>query len=141
MTMTMKGKTWCKAPFHKKVFFLISSHFSLLSNQRNMEQMMKTLFLGAIMLLLPNLLDACATSKEYKKCYSDCEAEFYGRHTNQSPSKLTTYCGSKCKHLLDRYVYFEHLSWPETFLSAPILEDLYLLKVFSAKTDDQLIKG
>ena len=80
MTMTER-KNLMQSLFPKESFSLISSHIFLLSNQRNMEQMMKTLFLGAIILLLPNLLDACVTdhtiyegrhTKEFIRCKTEC---------------------------------------------------------------------
>ena len=91
---------------------------------------MKTLFLGAIVLLLPNLLDACnSNTEEYKKCRADCIADHYGRQAPPFPCP-------ECEYL-NRYVCFKHLRKPEIFLllkllTAPNLEDVYLLKVFSA---------
>ena len=113
---------------------------------------MKTLYLGAIVLILPNLLNAC---NKLSKCQKDCIAAFGDHRRNefgrlmigsqihylsiiaqQNPyvrACMLKNCGSTW-----RYVYFNYLSKPETFmflksLTAPILEDVYLLKVFSAK--------
>ena len=101
---------------------------------------MKTLFLGVIILLLPNLLDACNSdpdTEEYTKCFDDCRDYIAGRmiHVVNRWFNGNDICRKHCEHL-NRYVYFEHLRKPEIFLllkllTAPTLEDIYLLKVFS----------
>ena len=82
-----------------------------------MEQMMKTLFLGAIILLLPNLLDACTSWTDREKCEIACKNEFLDPghmfnhgdtcRSNNPRFKKCKACIEKCDDDFSRYVYIK----------------------------------